>query len=71
VIWVESCVELFSVDHAGERFVLAEDVESEATEEGEVGDGVAGACAAVVLAEGDDQDPVALNWSIPDAGSLR
>ena len=48
------------MDPAGEGFVLAEEVEGEAADEAEVGDRMAGACAALVLAEDDVQDPVAL-----------
>ena len=43
-----------------EGFVFSEEVEGEATEDAEVGDGVAGAGAAMVLAGGDIEDPMAL-----------
>jgi len=59
-IWVDCGVDLFAVDTAVDGFVFSEAVEGEAVEDGEVGDGMAGACAARVLAEGDFQNPVAL-----------
>ena len=48
------------MDAAVEGFVFSEEVESETAEDAEVGDGVARAGAAEVLAEDDVQDPVAL-----------
>ena len=58
--WGEGGVELFAVDAAVEGFRLAEAAKSETAEDAEVGDGVAGAGAARVLAEGDIEDPMAL-----------
>ena len=60
MIWVDCGVEPFAVDTAVDGFVFSEAVEGETEEETEVGNGVAGAGAALVLADGDSQNPVAL-----------
>ena len=60
MIWVDCGVEPFAVDTAVDGFVFSEAVEGETEVETEVGNGVAGTCAARVLAEGDFQNPVAL-----------
>ena len=60
MIGVRGGMELSAVETAGEGLFLAEEVEGEAASEAEVGGGVAGACAGLVLLEDDVEDPVAL-----------